>query len=254
MLFDELDAKMRVFETAQDTTILPGLFVVARLDGRGFTKLTKETLDLERPFDERFRDCMLDTAEHLMNSGFRAVLAITQSDEISILMHPGADAFGRQTRKWLSVLAGEGSAVLSLKLKQPAALDCRLSPLPDAEAVVDYFRWRSEDAHRNSLSAHCYWALRKEGKSERDATRLIEGMGIAEKNELLFQRGINFNDLPPWQKRGSGLYWETYLKEGTNPVTGEVARAERRRIVRELELPMKEAFDAWLRERLHLAA
>jgi tRNA(His) 5'-end guanylyltransferase len=27
----------------------------------------------------------------------------------------------------------------------------------------------------------------------------------AEKNELLFQYGINFNDLPAWQKRGAGI-------------------------------------------------
>jgi tRNA(His) 5'-end guanylyltransferase len=23
-------------------------------------------------------------------------------------------------------------------------------------------------------------------------------------------KGVNFNDLPNWQKRGSGLYWEDY--------------------------------------------
>ena len=42
MKFDDLDAKMRQFETAQDFYVLPGLFLVARLDGRGFTRLTKE--------------------------------------------------------------------------------------------------------------------------------------------------------------------------------------------------------------------
>jgi len=42
MKFDDLDAKMRVFETAHDHSVLPGMFIVARLDGRGFTKLTKQ--------------------------------------------------------------------------------------------------------------------------------------------------------------------------------------------------------------------
>ena len=42
MKFDELDTKMRVFETAHDLCVLPGLFMVARLDGRTFTRLTKE--------------------------------------------------------------------------------------------------------------------------------------------------------------------------------------------------------------------
>ncbi len=34
----------------------------------------------------------------------------------------------------------------SLKLGQPACFDCRISQLPTAELVVDYFRWRNEDA------------------------------------------------------------------------------------------------------------
>jgi tRNA(His) guanylyltransferase len=40
------------------------------------------------------------------------------------------------------------------------------------------------------------------------------GLSIADKNELLFQHGINYNDLPNWQKRGTGLYWEDYEKIG----------------------------------------
>src|SRR6266436_2880648 len=42
MKFDDLDQKMRVFETAHDLCALPGLYMVARLDGRSFTRLTKE--------------------------------------------------------------------------------------------------------------------------------------------------------------------------------------------------------------------
>ena len=33
MKFDELDERMRVFETAHDLCVLPGLYMVARLDG-----------------------------------------------------------------------------------------------------------------------------------------------------------------------------------------------------------------------------
>ncbi|MCR6638562.1 MAG: hypothetical protein NVV82_06095 [Sporocytophaga sp.] len=44
---------------------------------------------------------------------------------------------------------------------------------------------------------------------------------MAEKNELLFSYNINFNDLPLWQKRGIGFYWEELDKEGFNPKTNE---------------------------------
>jgi len=49
MKFDDLDAKMRVFETASDTGVLPGLYMAARIDGRSFTRLTKEVTSLRRP-------------------------------------------------------------------------------------------------------------------------------------------------------------------------------------------------------------
>ena len=39
MNFDELDQRLRVFETAHDHCALPGLYLVARLDGRGFGQL-----------------------------------------------------------------------------------------------------------------------------------------------------------------------------------------------------------------------
>ena len=40
MQFDELDARMRVFETAHDDCVLQGVHIVLRLDGRGFTRFT----------------------------------------------------------------------------------------------------------------------------------------------------------------------------------------------------------------------
>ena len=73
MKFDDLDAKMRVFETSHDYSVLPGLYMVARLDGRSFTRLTKEMHKFEAPYDARFRDHMLATTEHLMDCGFNIV-------------------------------------------------------------------------------------------------------------------------------------------------------------------------------------
>src|SRR5215475_14364725 len=111
MKFDDLDKKMRQFETSHDFCVLPGIFMVARIDGRSFTRLTKEVHRFEAPFDERFRDMMLATAEHLMaGCGFDVTYGYTQSDEISLLFAPDESAFGRKLRKLHSVLAGEASA------------------------------------------------------------------------------------------------------------------------------------------------
>ncbi|MBO5033607.1 MAG: hypothetical protein J6D08_17290 [Lachnospiraceae bacterium] len=61
MKFDDFDTKMRVYEQSLDQYILPDMYIVVRLDGRSFTRLTKEICKFEAPFDIRFRDYMVDT-------------------------------------------------------------------------------------------------------------------------------------------------------------------------------------------------
>ncbi len=246
MKFDELDAKLRAFESARDPSALPGVFLVARLDGRSFTRLTKEVMAYDRPFDQRFRDAMVATVEHLMSCGFQALFGYTQSDEISLLFGRDEESFGRNIRKWTSILAGEASAAFSVRISLVAAFDCRVVELPTESAVVDYFRWRSEDAHRNALNAWCYWKLREEGHDVAAATGRLRGMSVAEKNELLFQRGINFNDLPAWQRRGVGVVWQEYDKPATNPKTGQAVTARRRRLTALFELPARDEYSAFI--------
>lgn len=248
MKFDDLDKKLRIFETAHDFCVPPHIYMVARIDGRGFTRLTKEVHPFERPFDVRFRDMMIETVRHLMNCGFQVSYGYTESDEISLLFDIKESTFGRKTRKFNSILAGEASAKFSLLLGAIGAFDCRISQLPRKQDVVDYFRWRNEDAHRNALNAHCYWLLRNQGMSATRASDQIEGKSTAFKNELLFTNGINFNELPNWQKRGVGLRWEEFKKEGWNPVKKQKEEAIRRKINVEMDLPMGEAYNQYLLE------
>lgn len=246
MNFDKLDEKMRRFEQSLDQVILPEMYLAARLDGRNFTRLTKEICAFEAPFDIRFRDAMVDTTRHLMECGFRIVYGYTESDEISLLFHPDDNTFGRKTRKINSVLAGEASAHLSLRLGVAACFDSRVVPLPNLRCVKDYFSWRQEDAHRNSLNAHCYWMLRKKGSSAQEATGMIEGKSVSWKNELLFSEGVNYNELPSWQKRGIGLYHSVYEKKGYNPLSGQEVSCTRSRIEAEMELKIGEEYREWV--------
>lgn len=246
MNFNDLDKKLRVFETLNDQYVLPQMHLVARIDGRNFTALTKEKHNFETPFDSKFRDMMTSTVEHLMQCGFKIVYGYTQSDEISLLIDINDNTFERKLRKINSILAGEASAKFSLLLGDVAVFDCRISQLPSTQLVMDYFRWRNEDAHRNALNAHCYWALRKEGLTPIKSDAELVNKTVAEKNDLLFQRGINFNNLPAWQKRGMGVFWEEYEKEGYNPKIQKTVAAKRRRLKIEYELPLREEYSKFV--------
>jgi tRNA(His) 5'-end guanylyltransferase len=216
--------------------------MVARLDGRNFTTLTKEKGKFDAPFDIRFRDLMVETTRHLMDCGFKVIYGYTESDEISLLFDPETDVFARKIRKYNSILAGEASAKFTMLFNDIGVFDCRICQLPNKKTVVDYFRWRNEDAHRNALNAHCYWMLRKENYNKEEATSYIEHKTVAEKNELLFTRGINFNDLPDWQKRGIGLYWVIEEKTGFNPKDKTEVKAKRNIIKIDYDLPMRDEY------------
>lgn len=248
MKFEQLDRRMRVFETAHDHCVLPGMHMVARIDGRSFSQLTRVAEKLEAPYDVRFRDCMVATLEHLVTScGFSVLLGYTQSDELSLLFRREEALFGRKLRKYLSVLAGEASAKFSLALGKLGAFDARISQFPTGEDVVDYFRWRNEDAHRNALNGHSYWLLRRQGLDDHAATEKLKGVSVADRNELLFKAGINFNEIPAWERRGIAVRWASEEESGTDPRTGAVVTKVRRRAFVDYELPMKTEFDALVR-------
>ena len=159
------------------------------LHGCSFTRLTREVHQFAAPFDERFRDLMRDDracdavrfpyALRLHTIGRNLVARATPSRPLAASC--GSTSHSRR----------EASAKFALLRGAHAAFDCRISQLPNAESVVDYFRWRSAGAHRNALNGHCYWLLRKQGKSTIQTTTALLHLSVAQKNELLFQAGIN---------------------------------------------------------------
>jgi len=250
MKFEILDKRMRDFETVLDQKVMSDTYIIARLDGRGFTKLTKELLSLNRPFDLRFRDAMVEVVKHLMNCGFKITYGYTQSDEISLLFDRDENGFGRKIRKLVSILAGEASARFTQVMETLGVFDCRIIPLPNDDLVVHYFRWRAEDAGRNALNAWCYWKLRDSGLPVDSATKHLEGKSVSEKNELLFRYGINYNELPSWQKRGIGVFYSLVEKKSINPKTNEEITTYRNQLNVQDELPKGEAYNLLIKELL----
>lgn len=245
MTSDDMEARMRRREYFHGLRVLPGAWTVVRVDGRSFSRLTE--LHFDKPFDERMHHAMVEAALALMDE-LQAVFVFTESDEISVLLERDSTLFDREVEKLVSVSAGVASAAFTAAassgpMSGPTVgpgirghFDGRLWLGTEIGDVVDYFRWRQADAVRCGLNAWAYWTLRKAGKSMAEATAALEGLDVSAKNELLFRNGINFNDVPLWQRRGTGVYREEYEKPGVNPKTGEATSATRRRIKVDEEL------------------
>lgn len=91
---------------------------------------------------------------------------------------------------------------------------------------------------------------RAEGFDELFFVRLSASGGF----DLLFERGINFNDLPAWQRRGVGVRWTSERRVGVDKRTNTPVEATRRALLTEFELPMKAAAISYLEDRVREAS
>src|SRR5947209_2064278 len=120
MKHDDIEERMRALEYFHSLRILPGVWPVIRVDGRGFTRLTASRF--EKPFDLKFRDRMVETARALLEE-LQGRYAYTESDEISVLLPPEWDLFDREVEKAVSVSAGIASAAFTHALGEAAHFD-----------------------------------------------------------------------------------------------------------------------------------
>lgn len=214
---------------------LPPLFV--RADGRNFKALLSG--EFKKPYDERFARGMVEAATLIFTrSGFDPILAYTFSDEINLLFTHLP--FRGRIEKLDSVIAAflASALAITLEFKEPIAFDARVIPVHGEEEILEYLAQRQAEAWRNHLNAYAYYSLRAEGLSAEEAEYRLRGMRAQEMHELLFQRGINLNETPAWQRRGVLVARERYEKEGYDPRADKAVLAPRSRVVQIWDLPL----------------
>ena len=205
--------------------------VIIRVDGNAFHTFTR---GLDKPFDHDFMKIMQKTCLSLCQNIQGCVGGYVQSDEISLLLVDyqtiESDAwFDYNLQKITSLAAARATMTFndlvrrmvldaenSAKIfegvykydpadkkyalayrwydKQGCAMfDARAFNIPKEE-VCNYFIWRQKDATRNSIQAagQAYF-------SHKD----LNGKSQSNIQEMLFQKGINWNDYTIPEKRGS---------------------------------------------------
>ena len=193
---DDLGDRMKAYEDTTRFTLSRKSYTLIRVDGRAFHTYTK---GLERPFDLKLMADMDAVATYLCEEIDGAQLAYVQSDEISILMTDFASPntemwFGGTIQKIVSLAAALATAKFNeLRPGKIACFDARVWQVPSLVETENYFIWRQLDASRNSVSQ----AVRSVCSHKE-----CEGKSSKEQQEMLFQKGINWNDYSPPIKRG----------------------------------------------------
>ena len=216
---DSLGDRMKgYYEDRSRYTLLRRTYTIIRIDGKAFHTYTR---GLKKPFDEGLIDDMNQTAAYLCKNIQGAKLAYVQSDEISVLITDFDDLqtdmwFDGNVQKMTSVAASLATARFNqlrwkrdLKIlediRKPdeyfiniddmklASFDARVFQIPFAGEVANYFLWRQQDATRNSISS-----VAQSLYSHKE----LEKKSSNEKQEMIFQKGINWDSYSFREKRG----------------------------------------------------
>ncbi len=227
---DELGKRMKEFyEQVPKTRLVRRMPVAIRIDGKAFHSFTK---GFKRPFDEILIQSMQRTMQYLCENIQGCVLGYHQSDEITLILIDyrkitSSAWFDYEVQKMCSISASMATMAfnkyfreladnylrsnawvnhyweedvekyantLKKAIDKGAMFDARCFNIPKEE-VCNLIYWRQLDATRNSIQM-VGQANFSHKELQNKSCNQIQDM-------LMTERGINWNDFPVYQKRGS---------------------------------------------------
>ena len=247
---DDLGCRMKTFyEQIPKTRLMRRCPVVIRCDGRSFHTFTKK---FQKPFDEVLIKTMQETMKYLCENIQGCVLGYTQSEEITLILIDykkitSSAFFDYEVQKICSITASMATMAFNKFLKENideyslnnmgtafilhgetgrlsdkeknilknimiyeeayhkgAMFDARCFNIPKEE-VTNLVYWRQLDASRNSIQMV--------GRANFSHKELQNKSCNDIQDMLMTQKGINWNDLPTYQKRGSCCVKENHFIE-----------------------------------------
>ena len=224
---DDLGVRMKTFyEQIPKTKLMRRCPVAIRIDGKAFHTFTR---GFQKPFDEVLIKSMQGTMKYLCENIQGCVLGYTQSDEITLILIDykkltSSAWFDYEVQKICSIAASMATMafnkyfydnvfvynatatvdlsnkkypfkeVYSKAVNNGAMFDARCFNIPKEE-VTNLVYWRQLDASRNSIQMV--------GQANFSHKELQNKSCNDIQDMLMTQKGINWNDLPTYRKRGS---------------------------------------------------
>lgn len=187
--------RMKRYENVSGWTLPRRIPVILRIDGRAFHTITRKRFG--KTWSREFVEQMIETAKTVLADIQGCNFCYSQSDEVSFLLTDyktiSTDPwFGYDARKMISISASLASSVFSRLYGKNVCFDSRVFTIPHDE-VTNYMVWRQVDATRN--------AIQMAGR-EYYSHKQLHRKSCNEIQEMLFQKGVNFNDYPIIRKRG----------------------------------------------------
>lgn len=194
--------------------------ICLRLDGVAHHTFTR---GLNKPFDENYNICMVNTALALCERIQGTKFCYTQSDEISLIITDydtleTSAWFDYNIQKMVSVSASMAGVYfnkyamkylpnkVNSDTENLPTFDCRAFNIPKEE-VCNLLYWRQLDCTRNSIQG-----LGQAHFSHKE----LHGKNCNEiQDMLMLQKNVNWNEIPTKFKRGVSIY-KTPVKDSHN--------------------------------------
>jgi tRNA(His) 5'-end guanylyltransferase len=222
---------------------MPLLPIYARIDGKSFSKFTK---GMKRPYDADMSRAMVETTKYLVEQT-NACMGYTQSDEISLVWYSDKiDSqvfFDGRIQKMTSIVAAMTSVKFLTMMQELfpqkvvntlPVFDCRVFQLPTKTEATNVFVWRERDATKNAISMAAQSVC---------SHKSLQNKNGNEMQEMMWQRGINFNDYPAFFKRGTFVQRRKVMKQLTAEELDRIPEKHRptepvlRTVVQTLDMP-----------------
>jgi len=211
-----LGDRHKAYEKACDYSIIKRLPIIIRVDGRGFTKLTR---DVPKPYCKKMSAAMAYAMFESIKVIDSAAFGYTQSDECTFVLWPSnkdADPwFGNRIQKMASITSATFTYHFNQfttganrpNIKGPAIFDARVFSLPSISEVINNLIWRQQDCRVNAVSSAAMAEMgRKYGR--REASSRLQGKKTGERIVMLKEEcDIDFEEEYPGQfKMGIAAY------------------------------------------------